>query len=67
MKIRADYFDLDMCQMAYQLAGKDVCWVSQQYTTPEGEFDEDKYYTDFDNWWDTLDDYEQEKIWNQMR
>ena len=67
MKIKADFFDLDMCQKAYELggiSGIDSTWVSTKYTKEDGEFDDEKYFEDFDTWWDSLSEEEQERIWN---
>ena len=65
-KISAKHFDLDRAQLAYQLGGEDIIWISKKCTKRD-EFDEDKWWDDFDNWWDSLDEYEQNRIWDMMR
>ena len=53
-------FDLNQTTLAYHLGGKHIHWTD--YTIFDDEWDEDKYYEDFDAWWSSLSDGEREEI-----
>ena len=59
------YFDLNQTTLAYRLGGKDTHWTD--YTINDDEWDEDKYYEDFDAWWDSLPESEREEITNLIK
>lgn len=55
-------FDLNQTTLAYHLGGVDRHWVD--YKVNDNDFDEKKYYADFDAWWSSLDEKEREDICN---
>ena len=58
------HFDLNQTVLAYRLGGVDKHWVD--YTINDDEWDEDKYYDDFDKWWRNLSEDEREKIYEMI-
>lgn len=62
--MKAAYFDLEQCQKAYDLMGVKKCWID--YSTPDGDWDEDGFYNDFDAWFDSLPEEQQTDIWNKI-
>lgn len=61
IKDAGQYFDLDQCEKAYGLGGKETTWVD--YSNGNGSWDEDKYYSDFEAWWQSLPNDEQVRIY----
>lgn len=73
-------FDLDQTEKAYKLGGKSVSWsdytfdwyknLSQEEQLKdanlENAWDMDKYYEDFDNWWQSLSTEKQNEIYTQV-
>ena len=59
------FFDLDECQKAYELGGVKKSWMDYSYSEPTDkgeEWDDNKFYEDFDTWWLNLPKTKQEEI-----
>ena len=59
------FFDLDECQKAYELGGIKKSWMDYSYSelTDKGEeWDDNKFYEDFDTWWLNLPEAKQAEI-----
>jgi hypothetical protein len=54
-----NFFDLDECQKAYELGGKNTHWTE---FTIDGDFDDEAYFAVFDYWWKKLPLEEQKRI-----
>lgn len=48
------FFSLDDIEKIYQNLGVKKSWVD--YTTTDGNWDENKYYEDFEKFWSSLDE-----------
>ena len=71
-------FDLDQTTKAYELGGESIYWTDYTFKwfneLPESEqnkhldnaWDMDKYYKDFDEWWQNLPSSKQEEIYNAI-
>lgn len=63
------FFDLDECQKAYEAGGIKKTWMDYSYSEPtdEGEeWDDNKFYEDFDTWWLNLPKTKQEEITSRV-
>lgn len=59
------FFDLDDCQKAYEAGGVKKSWMDYSYPEPTDdgeEWDDIKFYCDFDAWWVNLPKTKQEEI-----
>ena len=59
------FFDLDECEKAYKAGGVKKSWIDYSYSEPtdEGEeWDDNKFYEDFDEWWLNLPETKQAEI-----
>ena len=59
------FFDLDDCQKAYEAGGVKKTWMDYSYPEPTDdgeEWDDIKFYCDFDAWWLNLPKTKQEEI-----
>lgn len=73
---RGFYLDLEECEKAYQLGGKNRTWSDYTYEWSDKEQTEDrnldnawamdKYYSDFETWWISLSETEQKRILNEL-
>jgi hypothetical protein len=59
------FFDLDGTQQAYKLGGVNIHWTDYTFEHTE-EWDEDRYYKDFDMWWDDLKEEVRKEILYKM-
>ena len=63
------FFDLDYCQKAYELGGVETSWTDYSYSEPTDdgeEWNEKKFYEDFDKWWLNLPKTKQEEITSRL-
>lgn len=63
------FFDLDECEKAYEAGGIKKTWMDYSYSEPtdEGEeWDDNKFYEDFDTWWLNLPKTKQEEITSRV-
>ena len=62
------FFDLDECQKAYEASGIKKSWMDYSYPCSESteEWDENKFYEDFDTWWLNLPKTKQVEITSRM-
>lgn len=58
------FFDLDECEKAYEVGGVQKTWMDYSYPHSESteEWDENKFYEDFDTWWLNLPKTKQVEI-----
>ena len=59
------FFDLDECQKAYEAGGVKKTWMDYSYPEPTDdgeEWDDIKFYCDFDAWWLNLPKTKQKEI-----
>lgn len=77
IKSAGEWLDLDKCEMAYSIGGKKTTWMDYEYDwykqltnddkcDCEDYWDDEKYYADFKEWWDSLPFAEQERIYNML-
>ena len=59
-----NFFDLDECQKAYELGGKNTHWTE---FTIDGNFDDEAYFAVFDYWWKKLPLEEQKRIHYEIK
>lgn len=62
------FFDLDECEKAYEVGGVNKTWMDYSYPCSESteEWDENKFYEDFDTWWLNLPKTKQVEITSRM-
>jgi hypothetical protein len=63
------FFDLDECQKAYEAGGIKKTWMDYSYSEPTDdgeEWNEKKFYEDFDTWWLNLPKTKQEEITSRL-
>ena len=69
VKYASAFFSGDDCQEAYKLGGLEKTWMDYSYSEPTDdgeEWDVDKFYHDFDDWWANLPDTEQKRIYSAI-
>lgn len=60
------YFDLDTCMKIYSLLGIKKSWFDYSFGN-DGEWDEDKFYSDFDKLWNELPAYRKNEIIKKIK
>jgi hypothetical protein len=69
VKYAGTCFCEDTCEEAYKLGGVKTTWVDYSYPEPIGdgeEWDTEKFYRDFDDWWINLPNTEQKRIYSAI-
>lgn len=59
------FFDLDECEEAYKLGGVKTTWEDYSFPEPTGDGEEwnvEKFFEDFDEWWSNLPETKQAEI-----
>ena len=59
------YLDLDQTSKAYELGGVKKHWTD--YSDNEDGWNEDAYYSDFDEWWNGLSPQEKNRIYQSVK
>lgn len=63
------YADLDTCERIYREHGISRSWVDYSIpgaTDPDNAWDQDRYYSDFDMWWVSLQPEEKQRLYDQI-
>lgn len=62
------FFDLDECEKAYEAGGVNKTWMDYSYPDSKSteEWDDNKFYEDFDTWWLNLPKTKQAEITSRI-
>lgn len=62
------FFDLDECEKAYEVGGVNKTWMDYSYPDSKSteEWDDNKFYEDFDTWWLNLPKTKQAEITSRI-
>lgn len=69
VKYAGTCFCEDTCEEAYKLGGVKTTWMDYSYPEPTDdgdEWDTEKFYRDFDDWWINLPNTEQKRIYSAI-
>lgn len=60
------YFNLDDVVNIYSIAKKNVHWTDKKYNIDDEHWNEDLFYDEFEEWWNSLTNEERRNIFSQM-
>lgn len=60
------YLDLDHCELAYELGGVNTTFHDYSNGDDLDDSEWDRYYDDFNEWWESLSVKERRKIYEKL-